>query len=192
MQTLLADEFNSLHIEVISLQGCPGIGHLYKRTLCSVQAMRKSVKQWNITIFHYRLVTSSDLFIYWGHIKGGAAEILGLEVTDRPTENPEIRPVYSSGKWLINLINYINTHSKQNHQLNHSLNHSLTQCNSKLVTTNVLIPEKAEPPCYPKVRATWTHKAKYLQAKGMTKKAENMQNNEIRDFGRAITIQSLD
>ena len=36
---------------------------------------------------------------------------------------------------------------------------------------NVLIPEKAEPPCYPKVRATWTHKAKYLQAKGMTKKS---------------------
>ena len=35
---------------------------------------------------------------------------------------------------------------------------------------DVLIPEKAEPPCYPKVRATWTHKAKYLQAKEMTKK----------------------
>ena len=92
--------------------------------------MRKSVKQWNITIFHYRLITLSDLFIYWGHIKGGAAEILGLEVTDRPTENPEIRPVYSSGKWLIwwliNLINHINTHSKQNHQLNYSLTDSLT------------------------------------------------------------------
>ena len=36
---------------------------------------------------------------------------------------------------------------------------------------NVLIPEKAEPPCYPKVRATWTHKAKYLQAKEITKKS---------------------
>ena len=57
---------------------------------------------------------------------------------------------------------------------------------------NVSRPEKAEPPCYPKVRATWTHKAKYLQAKGMTKKAEDMQNNAIFDFGRAVIIQSLD
>ena len=44
MKTLLAYEFNSLHIEVISFHGCPGIGHLYKRILykCTKQCESRS------------------------------------------------------------------------------------------------------------------------------------------------------